>query len=182
MDAGTNNALPRRAIPEEFIKDLRKKVTHITFASNPCRVRFFTQEIVLFREDLLRKMQRHVVVPPSLDSEGHDICQQLVESILDQGHLCPLPLHVRPVYWDLDYTLRLSPLPHLVRQTHTHKHTHTYIHQLTALLATRYLHCFHHLMYSLSLLSLSVLSYVHNLPCLIVTHTNMSATSTNRTI
>ena len=124
LDAGTNNALPRRAIPEEFIKDLRKKVTHVTFASNPCRVRFFTQEIVLFREDLLRKMQRHVVVPPSLDSEGHDICQQLVESILDQGHLCPLPLHVRPVYWDLDYTLRLSPLPHLVRQTHTQMHAH----------------------------------------------------------
>ena len=61
-------------------------------------------------------MQRHVVVPPSLDNEGHDICQQLVESILDQGHLCPLPLHVRPVYWDLDYTLRLSPLPHLVQR------------------------------------------------------------------
>lgn len=119
QDAGTNNALPRRALPEEFTRDLRKKVTHITFGSNPCRVRFFTQEIVLFREDLLRKMQRHVVVPPTLDAEGEgkevDITEQLVSSILEQGHLCPLPLHVRPIYWDLDYTLRLTPLPHLVR-------------------------------------------------------------------
>jgi hypothetical protein len=64
MYVGINNALPRRAIPEEFTKDLRKKVTHITFASNPCRIRFFTQEIVFFREDLLRKMQRHTVLPP----------------------------------------------------------------------------------------------------------------------
>ena len=115
QDVGTNNALPRRALPEEFTKDLKKKVAHISFASNPCRIRFFTQEIVLFREDLIRKMQRHTVVTPSLDES--DISQQLVESICDQAHLCPLPLHVRPVYWDLDHTLRLTPLPHLVRNT-----------------------------------------------------------------
>ena len=41
-----------------------RKVPHVTFASNPARLRFFTQEIVLFREDLLKKMQRHSVVPP----------------------------------------------------------------------------------------------------------------------
>ena len=110
---GTNNALPRRALPEQFTEDLRKKVAHVSFASNPCRIRFFTQEIVLFREDLIRKMQRHTVVTPSFDSS--DISQQLVESICDQAHLCPLPLHVRPIYWDLDHTLRLTPLPHLVR-------------------------------------------------------------------
>lgn len=71
---------------------------------------------------MLRKMQRHVVVPPTLDGEGEgevDITEQLVSSILEQGHLCPLPLHVRPIYWELDYTLRLTPLPHLVRQ-HCH--------------------------------------------------------------
>lgn len=63
----------------------------------------------------MRKMQRHVVVPPTLDGEEMDVTEQLVESILEQGHLCPLPLHVRPIYWELDYTLRLTPLPHLVR-------------------------------------------------------------------
>jgi DNA polymerase alpha/epsilon subunit B len=56
-------------------------------------------------------------VPPTLDREGEegDITEQLVSTILEQGHLCPLPLHVRPIYWELDYTLRLTPLPHLVR-------------------------------------------------------------------
>jgi DNA polymerase alpha/epsilon subunit B len=54
-------------------------------------------------------------VPPTLDGEEVDITEQLVSSILEQGHLCPLPLHVRPIYWELDYTLRLTPLPHLVR-------------------------------------------------------------------
>ena len=88
---------------------------HVTFASNPCRVRYFTQEIVLFREDLLKKMQRHLAVPLTLDDpSAPDITEQLVETLLDQAHLCPLPLHAKPVYWELDYTLRLFPLPHLV--------------------------------------------------------------------
>eukprot|EP01038_Epipyxis_sp_PR26KG_P013213 gene13213-17712_t len=125
MDAGSSSALPRRPIPTEFISSLKSKVKNITFASNPCRVRFYTQEIVLFREDLLKKMQRHVVNPMKMkqeankgdmesDMEESDITQQLVESILDQAHLCPLPLHARPVHWELDYTLRLFPLPHLL--------------------------------------------------------------------
>ena len=82
-------------------------------------MKFFTQEIVLFREDLLRKIQRNSILTPIFDQNGEnggtDITQQLVESILDQAHLCPLPLCVKPVYWELDYTLRLTPLPHLVR-------------------------------------------------------------------
>ena len=116
LDAGTSVALPRRPIPEQYTKSLRQRVRHVTFASNPCRVRYFTQEIVLFREDLLKKMQRHLAVPLILDDPTvPDITVQLVESLLDQAHLCPLPLHAKPVYWELDYALRLFPLPHLVR-------------------------------------------------------------------
>ena len=116
LDAGTSVALPRRPIPEQYTKSLRQRVRHVTFASNPCRVRYFTQEIVLFREDLLKKMQRHLAVPLVLDDPTvPDITVQLVESLLDQAHLCPLPLHAKPVYWELDYALRLFPLPHLVR-------------------------------------------------------------------
>jgi len=36
---------------------------------------------------------------------------QLVKTLVDQAHLCPLPLHVRPVYWQHDQALRLYPLP-----------------------------------------------------------------------
>lgn len=46
-----------------------------------------------------------------------DITEQLVESLLSQAHLCPLPLTSKPVFWELDHTLRLFPLPHLVRQS-----------------------------------------------------------------
>jgi DNA polymerase epsilon subunit 2 len=88
MDAGTSVALPRRPIPEQYTKSLRQRVKHITFASNPCRVRYFTQEIVLFREDLLKKMQRHLAVPLVLDNPtAPDITEQLVESLLNQVSL-----------------------------------------------------------------------------------------------
>lgn len=67
MDAGSSVALPRRPIPQQLTRALRERVKHVTFASNPCRIRCFTQEIVLFREDLLRKMQQHLAVPLILD-------------------------------------------------------------------------------------------------------------------
>lgn len=138
-DPGLNTVLPRRAIPDLFTAELRKRVAHINFTSNPSRIRFFTQEIVFFREDLLRKLQRHTVtreriaktsqpqtfnlkdVTNSLNQESDqtsptaaDVTEQLVLSILDQAHLWPMPAHVKPIFWDLDYTLRLCPLPHLL--------------------------------------------------------------------
>lgn len=39
---------------------------------------------------------------------------QFTKSVISQAHLCPLPLHVCPVYWAYDAGLRLYPLPDLV--------------------------------------------------------------------
>lgn len=127
LDAGSSVALPKKALPEEIAGVLRERVTHVAFASNPCRVRLFTQEIVLYREDLLKKMQKHLVFPlptatdlaqdETEENEGSklpDVTEQLVTSLLDQAHLCPLPMHARPVHWELDHSLRLFPLPHLL--------------------------------------------------------------------
>lgn len=36
---------------------------------------------------------------------------QLVQTVLDQSHLAPLSLQVRPVLWEFDQALRLFPLP-----------------------------------------------------------------------
>lgn len=151
LDAGSSATLPRRPIPTEIIQPLIDTLPHVTFSSNPTRLRCYTQEIVICREDLLKKMQRHLVVPlqkmtpkPSTSSSSSslaihahqgldnteeaeeaeeekaaDITEILVESILDQAHLSPLPLHTRPIHWELDYVMRLFPLPHLVRKNKT---------------------------------------------------------------
>lgn len=134
-DPGSSVCLPRRRVPAKFVETLQQKVRHIAFGSNPFRVRFYTQEIVFFREDLLKKMQRHLATTLQVDStmtkddgdddrddeEGGngrsvpDITEQLVESLLDQAHLFPLPPQAKPVLWNLDHTMRLFPLPNLVR-------------------------------------------------------------------
>lgn len=42
------------------------------------------------------------------------ISQHIASTIVSQGHLCPLPLSVQPVYWAHDVGLRLFPLPDVV--------------------------------------------------------------------
>ena len=60
-DAGTKAAWPRRPLPEELVKPLRRRIKKLTLASNPCRVLFYNQELVFFREDMMKKMQRHAL-------------------------------------------------------------------------------------------------------------------------
>ena len=132
---------------------------HASFATNPCRLRFYAQEITIFREDILKKMQRHCIFAPRSDEREMDVTEhvraravasvcaatqpplwcspnnphaflfsprrrdslaffsplyQLVKTILDQGHLCPLPLTSRPIHWQFDHALRLYPMPDVV--------------------------------------------------------------------
>ncbi|XP_023608832.1 DNA polymerase epsilon subunit 2 isoform X8 [Myotis lucifugus] len=75
------------------------------------RIQYCTQEIIVFREDLVNKMCRNCVHFPS---SNLDIPNHFVKTILSQGHLTPLPLYVCPVYWAYDYALRVYPLPDLL--------------------------------------------------------------------
>jgi DNA polymerase alpha/epsilon subunit B len=74
-----------------------------------CRA-FFLQEIVVFREDIVTKICRNCVYFP----ESGDIPSHFSRTILSQGHLAPLPLHVIPTYWDHDRAMWIYPLPDLV--------------------------------------------------------------------
>mmetsp|Transcript_33 Transcript_33/g.115 ORF Transcript_33/g.115 Transcript_33/m.115 type:complete len:519 (-) Transcript_33:47-1603(-) len=111
LDDPGGSVLPRAPIPAVFTKALRAQVRNVEFASNPCRLRFYSQDIVLFRHDLVSKMRRHAVVPPT-DAHGtFEITEHLVRTVVDQGHLCPMAPTVQPVYWGKDHALRLYPLP-----------------------------------------------------------------------
>lgn len=50
-----------------------------------------------------------------MNTEADLVPSQLVQTILDQAHLAPLPLNVRPILWDFDHSLRLYPMPTTVR-------------------------------------------------------------------
>lgn len=112
-DAGPSNALPRCALPKYLTEELQKHIPNAIFCSNPCRIKFYTQEIVFFRQDLLYRMRRSCLIPPSKE-ETDDPFEHLVATLTHQSHLCPLPLTVQPIIWNFDHCLRLYPTPHAI--------------------------------------------------------------------
>jgi DNA polymerase epsilon subunit 2 len=105
-DPGLRGILPQPALPKYCTQSLRNKVTHATFATNPCRLRYFSKEIVLYRNDVVFQLQRSALVTPR--ESGSTVIQHTVKTLLDQGHLAPYP---RPIYWQHDHVMRLYPLP-----------------------------------------------------------------------
>lgn len=114
-DAGPGNILPRPAMPKMLAKGFVDALPpgRVLLGTNPCRMRYMTQEIVVLREDLLHKMIRKCAVKPS-HSDTSIMAEHMFKSIVDQCHLCPLPTSSRPTLWAHDHALWLFPTPHLV--------------------------------------------------------------------
>jgi len=110
LDLTSNATLPRKPILSSFTSQLRAKVPKVHFATNPCRLKFFAQEIVIFREDTMARMLRNTVEVKS-NVTGEDLRRYLVQTILDQSHLTPLTSQIQPTLCDYDHALRLYPLP-----------------------------------------------------------------------
>lgn len=125
-DPGSSRAFPRHPLPDLCTRELIRKVPNVTCSTNPCRIRYYTQDIVIFRDDLQQKMQRHAILPPTpseqgeaMDEDGEtvhsvsqtDISKHLAKTVIDQAHLCPLPLMANPINWDFDSSLQLFPAP-----------------------------------------------------------------------
>ncbi len=104
------SVLPSPPLPGVLTSRLRERLSHVTCATNPARISWVNKELLLFREDLLHRMHRACVRPPEVEQTA-DNSQHLVRTLIDQAHLCPLPLDRRPVYWNHDHALRMYPLP-----------------------------------------------------------------------
>ncbi|GBP56402.1 DNA polymerase epsilon subunit 2 [Eumeta japonica] len=110
-DPASPNILPRPALPNCITKDVKDKLgDSVIFTTNPCRIQYCTQEIVVFRQDLVMKMCRNSVHFP----EAGDIPDHLSKTLLSQCTLSPLSLGVQPVYWEHSDALSLYPIPDLV--------------------------------------------------------------------
>ncbi|EGC37193.1 hypothetical protein DICPUDRAFT_77138 [Dictyostelium purpureum] len=105
------NILPKLPIPNVFVKEFQSKIPKSIFTTNPCRIRYCTQEIIIFRDDLTNKMRRHCIIQPSNNCH---ISQHLLESIWSNSHLCNLTLEDKPIYWNYDHSMSLYPLPDLL--------------------------------------------------------------------
>ncbi|KAF8826839.1 hypothetical protein HHX47_DHR5000728 [Lentinula edodes] len=112
LDLTLNAILPRQPILSSLLSRIRSKIPKVHLGSNPCRMKFFDQEIVIYREDCMAKMLRNVVgigIKPDVNSD--DLKRFLVQTILDQAHLSPLTINIQPTLSEYDHSLRLYPLP-----------------------------------------------------------------------
>ncbi|CAH1405170.1 unnamed protein product [Nezara viridula] len=109
-DSQAANILPRPELPETIVSGLKSSVKDVILATNPCRIQYCTQEIVLVREDLVTKLCRNSVHFPDMKEIG----THFAKTLICQAHLVPLCLNVCPVYWEFDSALRLYPCPDLI--------------------------------------------------------------------
>uniref|UniRef100_A0A3Q3JZ54 DNA polymerase II subunit 2 n=1 Tax=Monopterus albus TaxID=43700 RepID=A0A3Q3JZ54_MONAL len=110
-DPGPGMILPRPPLADHITDEFRQRVPFSVFTTNPCRIQYCSQEIIVIREDLVNKMCRNCV---RLPNSNLDIPNHFVKTILSQGHLTPLPLYVSPVYWAYDYSLHVYPVPDVI--------------------------------------------------------------------
>lgn len=111
QDPGPGNILPRPPISKYLTEEIRENVPFCEFVSNPCRLQYCSQEIVIYREDIINKVCRNTI---HLPEDLHNIPNHFVKTITSQAHLCPLPMATRPIYWAFDHAMRLYPLPDMI--------------------------------------------------------------------
>jgi DNA polymerase epsilon subunit 2 len=66
------------------------------------------------REALQHRMLRFARKPP-ISEETDSMFEHLATTLIQEGHLCPLPISVQPIYWEYDHALRMYSPPHTVR-------------------------------------------------------------------
>jgi len=70
LDLTVNSVLPRKTLLSSFTARLQSKIPKVHMGSNPCRLKFFGQEIVVFRDDVMSRMLRNLVgVKPDARNE-----------------------------------------------------------------------------------------------------------------
>jgi DNA polymerase epsilon subunit 2 len=120
-DVGPGDILPRPPLPKAVAAPLLEAIPTAELCSNPCRIRHGPAELVLFRNNLQRKMRGLSILPPpqapAPDDNGADVgnspmFDHLCATVLQESHLCPVPLEYQPVAWEWDHSLWVYPLPH----------------------------------------------------------------------
>lgn len=113
-DIGPGNILPRPPLPKAIVGPLLETLPTVQLCSNPCRLRYGPTELVLFRSNLQRTMRGLCILPPPAVEEASEtvLFDHLCATVLQESHLCPVPLEYQPVAWEFDHALWVYPLPH----------------------------------------------------------------------
>lgn len=132
--------LPRNSIPEPIFDAWRRAKLDYVSTTNPCRIIYFTQEIVICRQELTTRMRTCALngfiraAAASCEKANSDAemtaCgdenksagtlhslpthQLAMKAILDQASLVPVAQTTQAHIWSLDHSLALYPIPDLL--------------------------------------------------------------------
>ena len=124
-----DSILPRPAIPEPIFDAWKRAKFDFVATSNPCRIVYFSQEIVIFKNEITQQMRTKYLnsqliekkkeIEDDLDFELTQSqkepkltdYQKSLKSCLDQSTLSPFSLSNQTVLWDSDHILSLYPIP-----------------------------------------------------------------------
>ena len=113
------NGFPKYPFIPSLIEKMKEKIPNIINATNPCRFTIFGKEIVIFRDDLNKKLSRNSINDTEDTNNNNTVgdnnqSEFFVETVLRQGNLAPLPLNISPRIWHLAHKMLISPLPDIL--------------------------------------------------------------------
>lgn len=110
-DALGDGLLPRPPLLGPMTQGLRSRLGHTHFPTNPCRIRYCGQEMVIHRSNVLNDLRQASSIPSLRREGGQEGMYHAARTLYAQSHLTPMIQPLRPVVWCKDHMLRLCPLP-----------------------------------------------------------------------
>ncbi|CAK9437566.1 uncharacterized protein LODBEIA_P19440 [Lodderomyces beijingensis] len=137
------NSFPQASIPRVFVNRLERLLPrgNLVLAWNPTRINYLSQEIVIFKDNLMNKFKRNDILfpqdaellkDPTDEMSGKERidaliqrkeehmssklkqARKLIKAILDQGTLQPFEKNLKVVDLQYDYCLRIEPSPNVI--------------------------------------------------------------------
>lgn len=130
-----DSLLPRPAIPEPIFDAWKRAKLDFVATSNPCRIIYFSQEILVFRNEITQQMrakslntslnslveknerqqeqERDQEETQDIQTKSHVMSdhKRALRTCLNQSTLSPFNLSNQTVLWDSDHSLSLYPIP-----------------------------------------------------------------------
>lgn len=123
------NYLPQKPIPEIFLNRLQRLLKdNLVIGWNPIKINYLSQDILIFKDELVRKFRRNELILDTEKVEGEVVSndktqnlspsvkqsRKLVKTLLDQGSLQPFSKDLKLINPIYDNILRLEPLPNIL--------------------------------------------------------------------
>lgn len=106
-DIQISSNFPIPSLPDYLISILEKKIKHVIPCCNPARFSIFGKEVILFRDELHKKLSRN-----TLGVENKNLSTQFyMNTLFSQCNLAPLEQEKSPRVWNLAHSLLYFPPP-----------------------------------------------------------------------